>query len=246
MKSLFFVVLLFLAESGGLLAESPSLFRLPFLPPGEIPGAHFSALFVSTENARTETIPPGKAFLRSLIVPGWGEWKAGAKTRARIFWISESALAAAFVGFRVYGHLKTNDYKAWGAIHAGANFSNKPERFATNISYYNDILEYNEYQRRLRRYDLVYPLTEANWWEWDSAASRKRFNSLRIQSQTAYRNAVIVLGLVFANHVFSGIDAIWTTHQHNKKLGSHHSSLHFQMGTLPAGRGTLFGLAWRF
>ncbi len=197
------------------------------------------------EQAQTQALQPGRAFLRSMLVPGWGEWKVGARKRARAFWISESVLAAAFVGFEVYGYLKANDYKAWAAIHAGADFSGKPERFATNISYYQDILEYNEYQRRLRRYDLVYPLTEANWWEWDSVASRKRFNSLRIQSQTAYRNAVIVVGLVFANHVFSGIDAIWATHQHNKKLRAHRSTLRFQWGLAPYG-GAHVGLAWAF
>ncbi|NOY78382.1 MAG: hypothetical protein GXO76_11000 [Calditrichaeota bacterium] len=163
-------------------------------------------------------IPPGRAFLQSLLIPGWAEWKSGAKKRARFFWITEGLLAATFTGFQIYGYMKEQDYRAYGAIHAGANFSNKPERFATNISYYTDILEYNEYQRRLRRYDLTYPLTQENWWEWDSEGSMHTFNHLRIQSETAYRNAVITLGVVLMNHVISGIDAIWTTRQYNKRL----------------------------
>ena len=247
MKLIWSVVLFLLLGTSELFAGNPSFSRLPFLSLAEFPGTGNAAAALNTDGKKeAHTIPTGKAFLRSLLVPGWGEWKAGARTRARVFWISESALAAAFIGFRVYGHLKANDYKAWAAIHAGADFSGKPERFATNISYYHDILEYNEYQRRLRRYDLVYPLTEANWWEWDSAVSRERFNSLRIQSQTAYRNAVIVLGLAFANHVFSGIDAIWATHQHNKRVGAHRASFQFQMGAVPGSRGTLLSLTCRF
>ena len=229
---------------GGNNPFSPRPF-LPLLSPTK--SANYSILVPSPKNGETDKpIPPGPTFLRSLILPGWGEWKAGAHKRARVFWVSESVLAVAFAGFRLYGHLKANDYKAWAAIHAGADFNDKPERFATNISYYHDILEYNEYQRRLRRYDLVYPVTEKNWWQWDSPASRKRFNSLRIQSQTGYRNAVIVLGLVFANHVFSGIDAIWATHQYNKKISTFNRQPHFQMGALPTAHGAFLALTWNF
>ncbi|GBD94615.1 hypothetical protein BMS3Abin05_02226 [bacterium BMS3Abin05] len=191
-------------------------------------------LFKQESTLSRKPIPPGKAFLQSLLLPGWGEWNAGAKNHARAFWVSEGILGAALAGFQLYGAMKAKDYKAFAAIHAGALFKNKPKRFVTNISYYQDILEYNEYQRRLRRYDLTYPLTEENWWEWDSGASRKKFNQLRIQSETAYRNAVITLGVVFMNHVISGIDAIWTTRQHNKKL---------QTGVLPWKFETVFNTA---
>lgn len=36
-------------------------------------------------------IRPGTAFVRSLIFPGWGQWSAGAKTRAGIFFTLQSA-----------------------------------------------------------------------------------------------------------------------------------------------------------
>jgi len=217
MKKLFLILIaLFFLSSGKplLLAQNTDgLLKPPLLL------TQNSTLLLQQESSISpKPIPPGRAFLQSLLIPGWAEWKSGAKKRARFFWITEGILAATFTGFQIYGHLRAQDYRAYGAIHAGANFTDKPERFVTNISYYTDILEYNEYQRKLRRYDLTYPLTQENWWEWDSESSMHTFNRLRIQSETAYRNAVITVGVVLMNHVISGIDAIWTARRHNKKL----------------------------
>ncbi|MGQ0814183.1 MAG: DUF5683 domain-containing protein [Gemmatimonadota bacterium] len=36
-------------------------------------------------------ISPGTAFMRSLIIPGWGQWSAGAKTRAGIFFALQTS-----------------------------------------------------------------------------------------------------------------------------------------------------------
>ena len=198
-------------------AKTPILKQSPFW------ALYSTSLLQQESSLSVKPIPPGRAFLQSLLIPGWAEWKSGAKKRARFFWITEGILAATFTGFQIYGHLKARDYRAYGAIHAGANFADKPKRFVTNISYYKDILEYNEYQRRLRRYDLTYPLTQENWWQWDSESSMHTFNHLRIQSETAYRNAVITVGVILMNHVISGIDAIWTARQHNKKLQANES-----------------------
>ena len=165
-----------------------------------------------------EQLNPGKVFLQSLLLPGWGELRTGAIKRATGFLISEGLLWSTFAALQIYAHWREWDYKDFAANHADVQVVGKDKDYFTHLSFFDNIYEYNEEKRRLRRYDEVYPVDEEHFWQWDSETSRSRFKSLRHSSEQAYRTATLTIGVVLLNHLFSAIDAIWTTRQHNKEL----------------------------
>jgi hypothetical protein len=151
---------------------------------------------------------PAKAFFFSLLLPGAGEYYAGAKNTAKIFFSAEVILWATYFGFRAYGHMKEDDYIRFAIAHAGIDPTGKDHDYYVNIENYNSIQEYNNVRLQERRVDELYPDTEFYAWQWDNQDSRLKYERLRIASDQAFNRSLFVLGAVVVNHVISGIDAI--------------------------------------
>ena len=162
----------------------------------------------------------GQAFLKSFLLPGWGELSAGDTKRARSFLIAEGLLWSAFAAFQIYGNWKRNDLENFAVERAGVNATGKPKSFYTDVSNFVDIYEHNEEMRRFRRYENVYPVDEDHSWSWAFETDRQRFDELRLSSSQALRNATLMLGVVFTNHVISAIDAIYVTRRSNKRIST--------------------------
>ncbi|HDI51538.1 hypothetical protein DRQ12_00970 [candidate division KSB1 bacterium] len=201
----------------GLHFTSAFLFEKPSIQSSEF--CEFG-IFQPLPSDSPKRLNPGKVFLQSLLLPGWGELHTGAKKRATGFLISEGLLWCTFAALQIYGYWRENDYKDFAAKHAGVQVAGKDKEYFTHLSFFDDIYEYNEEKRRLRSYDEVYPVDEEHFWRWDSQASRRHFSSIRLSSQRAYRNATLTVGVILFNHLLSAIDAIWTARGHNKKLQS--------------------------
>jgi len=186
-------------------------------------GSNFSksAIHVLPASMRHDSLPQsgevkapaiGGAFMRSLLFPGWGQWRGGAKTAARNFLVAEVLLWSGFAAFEVYGGWQKNDYKLFSANHAGAQISGKDDQFFVEMGNFISVEEYN--QNRLRRRDvegLYDPAT--HFWRWDTDANRQKFFNLRKRSDKAYARAELVAAGVIANHIVSGIHAAWVAHK---------------------------------
>lgn len=158
----------------------------------------------------TSTASPskGKAFLRSLIIPGWGQKTVGAKTSARTFFAVELALWAGFTAFQLRGHWLEDDYRLFGETHAGINESGKADRYFVDVGNFNNIDDYNE--ARLRNRDVAGLYDRATYfWQWDSEANRLRYDDMRVRSESALSNSGFLIAGVLANHVISGIHAAY-------------------------------------
>ena len=162
----------------------------------------------------------GKAFIKSLLLPGWGELSAGAGKRAKLFLITEGLLWSGFAALQIYGTWKRNDMEKFAIEKAGVNSSGKDKSYYSDISNFFDIYEYNEEKRRFRQYDQLYPVDDDHFWRWNYQQDQKKFDNLRSSGELAFRNATLVVGGVLINHILSSIDAIWVTHQANKKTTS--------------------------
>lgn len=159
----------------------------------------------------------GKAFIRSLLLPGSGERYLGKKTLAKAFLITEVTLWVSYFAFREYGNWVRDDALAYAATHSGAGIDGKPSQYYVDIGNYSDIYEYNDAKQRMREFDKVYD-TDDYFWEWDSDQNRREFENMRIAGDRAINRSVFVLGGIFANHLLSAIDAVWQTYRHNKEL----------------------------
>jgi hypothetical protein len=208
---------------------SRSLFPAQFQP---------SVLGKAGQTSETESISKfpskGRAFLYSLFVPGAGEYYAGSKKMARVFFTSELLLWTTYFSFRTYGHWKEDDYRRFAVSHAGVNLAGKDHQYFVNIENYDSIQDYNEAKLRQRNIDAMYPENDMYSWQWDSGDSRKRFEQLRIASDTAFNNSLFVIGGIVLNHIISGIDALSAARRRAENRQNH---IRFGVIGLPQGGG---------
>lgn len=212
MKSIYFLIFSFLPilifaqekSAAGATPVFPSLARHDSLSP------KMQDVLPQTETAKIPTI--GGAFMRSLAIPGWGQRRAGAKTAARNFFVTEVLLWGGFASLEFYGNWLKDDFKLFVATHAGADISGKDEQFFVDLGNFSSVDEFN--QNRLRRRDtegLYDPAT--HFWRWDTDPNRQKFFNMRKRSDKAFARAELVAAGVIANHIISGIHAAWVTHQ---------------------------------
>ncbi len=161
------------------------------------------------ETESSDRLPSkGMAFLYSLLLPGSGEYYAGSKKMAKVFFTSELLLWATYFSFRTYGHWKEDDYRRFAVAHAGINLSGKDHQYFVDIENYDNIQDYNEAKLRQRDTDAIYPEDAYYSWQWDSEAARERFEEMRVASDKVYNGSLFVIGGIVLNHIISGIDAL--------------------------------------
>jgi hypothetical protein len=154
----------------------------------------------------------GGSFLRSAIIPGWGQRGAGAKTAARNFFVAEVLLWSGFAALQIHGHWLQNDYKLFAATHAGVALAGKDTQFFVDVGNFISVDEFNQSRLRRRDVDGLYnPATHA--WQWDTEANLIKFANLRKRSERSFSRANLVIAGVLANHIISGIHAAWVAHK---------------------------------
>jgi hypothetical protein len=178
-----------------------------------------------------------KAFLFSFVLPGAGEYYAGSRKTAAVFFGTECALWAVFSGFQTYGRWKQRDYRLFAASHAGVNPEGKNRDYFVAIENYMNIIAYNDAKLQQRRVDKLYPERQAFNWQWDSEVSRKRYKGMRIKSDLAYRNSLFVVGGIVLNHLVSGIDAVRVAGRNSNALKR---EVRVGLSGLPEGGGMVF------
>lgn len=177
----------------------------------------------------------GGAFLRSLILPGWGQHYAESRTMSRAFIASEVLLWAGYFGFSSWGNWLENDYKAFSARHAGVDMEGKDSRYFVNIGIYQDIYAYNEQRLRDRNLRAVYKDTEVFFWQWDTFDNRFEFDSMRIRSDKAKSRADGMIAAIIANHIVSAIHSTLAVYKFNKRLEEQQMGLRLDITPSPAG-----------
>ncbi len=174
----------------------------------------------------------GGAFLRSAVIPGWGQRRAGARTAARNFFVAEVLLWSGFASLQVYGHWLKNDYKLFAATHAGVELADKDDQFFVDVGNFISVDEFN--QNRLRRRDvegLYDHMTHT--WKWDTEANQLKFANLRKRSERSFSRSNLVVAGVLANHIISGIHAAWVANKKSSAQEKERGDRHLpQLGVL--------------
>ena len=175
---------------------------------------------MQTEQSTLTQKSKGKAFLLSLILPGLGERYVGSNTKAQIFMATEVSLWLSYAGFVTYRDWRKQDYKTFAAAHASVELRGKSDSYFIDLGNYQSIYDYNAAKLRQRNLPEYYTDVETYFWNWDSSASRARFEQLRISADKADNRALFAIGAILANHVISAIDAIWSVTRYNRNQQS--------------------------
>lgn len=161
-----------------------------------------------------------KAVVLSVLLPGAGEYYAGAKFKGQVFMGVEAAIWSGFAAFRVYGHWKEDDYKAYAAAHAGVDNNGKDDQFYDWIGFYSSREEFNQIGRLYTSDRAYLPDTRSYYWQWDSSTDRMKFKDIKDASKTAFRNSTFMIGLALLNRLISGIDTYRTVKAAGKRVDS--------------------------
>lgn len=147
----------------------------------------------------------GTAFLKSLIVPGWGQYSLGRTNAALAFLGTEAALVGGMLALHAYGVSTRDDYRALAAAHAGV-VGGHGHDFYVDVGNWMSVDDYNA--RRLQERDFAAMYTDpADRWYWSSDAQRAAMETKRIKSDRAFNSMLYLVGGVVLNHVASAIHA---------------------------------------
>ena len=169
----------------------------------------------------------GRAFLQSLLIPGWGQYYAGSRTMMKVFVVSEVLLWGSYAGFRTWSNWLEDDFHTFAAEHAGAQVDGKPGDYFVDIGNFSSIDTYNQAQLRDRDVNDLYPTTPEFSWQWDSEKNRAKFENIRVRSDRADNRAQLTLAFILVNHLASAVQSTLSVFKFNKKLAKKNMELRF-------------------
>jgi hypothetical protein len=145
------------------------------------------------------------AFLKSLVVPGWGQYSLGRNNSALAFFGADLALVGGILTLQSYGRLTRGDYQALARAHAGVT-GGHPHDYYVDVGNWMTVAEYNERRLEERNYTALYTSAQDSW-VWDSNANRAKMENTRIKSDRAFNRVIYFVGGMVLNHVASAIHA---------------------------------------
>jgi len=147
--------------------------------------------------------------VKSLVLPGWGEYSLDNQIRGRIFVLSETVLLLSILGSYSFAQREETEYKAYAAEHAGIDPIGKDRQFWVDIGNYSSLFTFNEEHLRWRDFNALYEDNDTWAWAWDSSNNRERFENTRIASDSWRLRGSFLIGGVVLNHIVSAIDALY-------------------------------------
>lgn len=171
-----------------------------------------STLFIASAYSLCQAqngVKPENAFVRSLILPGWGHYYVNSDQwrRGQIHLGTEAALIASYFGFRLRaGNLK-DQYETLASLKAGIEISDRSRTFRLAVGDFNSLEEYNKYQMRSRNWNRLYEDESVNQWKWESELDRDNYNNLKSDVDRVKNQLPAILGLMVVNRVVSAISA---------------------------------------
>ena len=173
-----------------------------------ITAALLLAIVVDMASAQEEP-DPRNAFLRSMVLPGWGhhyvdrnDWGRGQAHLA-----AEAIFIASYVGLSVRTGYLEDHFTTLSNLRAGVDIRNKDRSFILAMGEFNSLEEYNDHQLRTRNWNRLIEDVPENRWQWDSENDRRDFSELRSNRDRLRNQLPALAGLMVVNRVISGISA---------------------------------------
>lgn len=188
----------------------------------------------------------GRAFLQSLILPGWGQYYAESRTMMKVFIGSEVLLWSTYLGFTTWSNWLEDDFRDFSVTHAGVTLAGKPDDYFVDIGNFDDIFDYNQAQLRDRDVNDLYPETEEFFWRWDSRENRDKFEDLRVRSDRAENRAELTLAAILVNHLVSAIHSTLAVFRFNERLAREELGLKIDFDGQPGNQQIRFQLSKAF
>jgi len=162
----------------------------------------------------------GGAFLRSLVLPGWGHRYVDNENwnRGRIHMGADLLFLGGSLGYNRQAIMTQNSMFTSTVQQAGVDIRSRDKSFQLAVAQFNSFVEYNLYQEQTRNWDRFLADTPQNRWEWRSEEERVRYNDMRAKYDDSKRQTSLLIGLMAVNRVVSGISAAISARNHNRTI----------------------------
>ncbi len=174
------------------------------------------------------------SFLKSALIPGWGELSQNHKS-AYVFFTSEASLILSYKYFELQSDNKINQSLLYACKKAHIPYKIKDENLRLIVGKYNSS-GYNSggYNESIVKAAMsLYPdnpdaqtnyisaniLPEDIYWAWDSVADQNRYRIMRKDSNEFKDLAKAVSGAIIANHIASAFNAARVTKKNKADIG---------------------------
>jgi hypothetical protein len=178
-----------------------------------------------TSGGATKARPPvvlsperARLLLRSLTVPGWGQYTSGHHTAAAVFGIAELGVWTSYTAFRIQSQMRRDGYFRTAKALAGIELNGRDEEFLRIVGAFASSDEYNQLVVSRDAANLYYndpvafqayvdahSLKGADVWVWPSDEALLRYRGQRKDSQRAALRANAALAMAVVNRLLSAI-----------------------------------------
>lgn len=157
----------------------------------------------------TKLPSPQIAFIVSAVVPGLGHYYVDKTNwnRGKIHLATDVVLMLGYLGLHIRVDQLEGNLNALARSKAGTSLSGKNRAYELAVSGFNSLEEYNDFQLRSRNWNNLIPNTPENQWQWNSTEDRLAFSDTRDRLAQSENQLPTVLVVMFANRVFSGVNA---------------------------------------
>jgi hypothetical protein len=176
--------------------------------PNRLSRALLSVLIVSvsaTAFAADKRSENTSAFLKSLVIPGWGQYSLDRKNAALTFFGAELMLVGGMLTLNSYSRSTKADYLSLASAYAGVTGGHDHD-FYVDVGNWMTVDQFNERRLQERNFDALYT-DPSDHWTWDTDAHRAEMEKVRLRSDRAHNNVLYLVGGLVLNHVASAIHA---------------------------------------
>ena len=153
----------------------------------------------------------GGAFLRSLVLPGWGHQYAQEgswRGMATVYVGADIALWLSLINASWQQDNLIESYETLAASRAGADIVGKDRAFFLNLATFLSSDEYLDFQLRNRFWNRIDYVEDPSFqWAWSSEEDFQNFRGMREDAETFRRRRGVFIALLVANRLLSGITA---------------------------------------
>jgi hypothetical protein len=183
-------------------------------------GARLSMVIAPGE--KSAQVSQRGAFLRSLLLPGWGHYHAGGDhvQRGRFHTGADLALLGGGVGITLHAKRVESNYITFTQLNAGVDLTGRGRTFRLAVADFESLDEYNDYQLRTRNWHRLIDDTPENRWQWQSSDERREYREMRARSDRLRNQVPAIAALMVLNRVVSAISAYNRAQEVNRQAHS--------------------------
>jgi hypothetical protein len=218
--------------------------RLALALPDEDPSIRFAAAEGDTSAVKIQRGGRPGDIGRSLVIPGWGQWRQGYRGVALGFFAVEAAIWTTFFVSVSQGHQRRDSYEQTALLFADIDLQSVDADFRKLVGRYISNEEYNQLVVMREAASLYFGNPTEYWafieenslkgdesWNWSSDEKFFQYGAERRSSEKAFQRAEYSLAAAVVNRLLSGL-AAWRMTPKPSAM-THSQNPAFEM---PAGR----------